>query len=226
MTQISKIEKRPDHEAEQIARSLQQGVLFVDAEGEVVWMDERTRSRIDGGLSKLHLPLTREAQRLTLDCFITTARVDLEGGSHELCVIQAAPAKQPSDTDVHSIIEAIGEVMAEPSWFTQPLTDKLKARLQADRPVRRISDLARLTARERDILVLVCEGRSDAEMGRILNLSQNTVRNHLASLFKKIGVNRRSAAVIWARERAITKHDVAALTKAVRSGRRSPSDIY
>jgi DNA-binding NarL/FixJ family response regulator len=29
------------------------------------------------------------------------------------------------------------------------------------------------------------------------------VRNHLASLYRKIGVNRRSAVVVWARERGI-----------------------
>jgi DNA-binding CsgD family transcriptional regulator len=98
--------------------------------------------------------------------------------------------------------------MAEASWFTQPLLDKLKARLQASQPARRSAELERLTAREREILALVCEGRTDAEMGRLLKLSQNTVRNHLASLFRKIGVNRRSAAVIWARERALTKHDL------------------
>jgi hypothetical protein len=37
-----------------------------------------------------------------------------------------------------------------------------------------------------------------------LHLSQNTIRNHVASLYRKIGVNRRSAAILWARERGIT----------------------
>jgi DNA-binding CsgD family transcriptional regulator len=57
------------------------------------------------------------------------------------------------------------------------------------------------------VLWLICEGRSDSEMSTMLHLSQNTVRNHIASLYRKIGVNRRSAAVIWARERAVTSHD-------------------
>ena len=41
-------------------------------------------------------------------------------------------------------------------------------------------------------------------MSDLLGLSENTVRNHIASLYRKIGVNRRTAAVIWARERGIT----------------------
>jgi hypothetical protein len=44
------------------------------------------------------------------------------------------------------------------------------------------------------------------------------VRNHVASLYRKIGVNRRSAAIIWARERAITSYEFAA--SGARSRRR------
>ena len=32
-------------------------------------------------------------------------------------------------------------------------------------------------------------------------MSRNTVRNHVASLYRKLGVNRRSALIVWARER-------------------------
>ena len=41
-------------------------------------------------------------------------------------------------------------------------------------------------------------------MSETLNLSKHTIRNHIASLYSKIGVNRRAAAVIWARERGFT----------------------
>jgi DNA-binding CsgD family transcriptional regulator len=44
-------------------------------------------------------------------------------------------------------------------------------------------------------------------MSESLKLSHNTIRNHLASLYRRIGVNRRPAAVIWTRERGITGKD-------------------
>jgi DNA-binding CsgD family transcriptional regulator len=34
----------------------------------------------------------------------------------------------------------------------------------------------------------------------------NTVRNHVATLYGKIGANRRSAAVVWGRERGVVAH--------------------
>ena len=66
-----------------------------------------------------------------------------------------------------------------------------------------IEEMKRHEAREREIVALICSGAGDAEISKELNLSPHTVRNHVASLYKKLGVNRRSAVVIWARERGI-----------------------
>jgi DNA-binding CsgD family transcriptional regulator len=60
-----------------------------------------------------------------------------------------------------------------------------------------------LTKREREIVTLICRGARDVEIGAELKLSPHTIRNHIASLYKKLGVNRRTAVVIWARERGI-----------------------
>jgi len=98
--------------------------------------------------------------------------------------------------------------MADSSWLTRMIVEKFNALRQGSRAPAQPSDLNALTGREREVLWLICEGRSDVEMSDSLGLSQNTVRNHIASLYRKIGVNRRSAAVIWARERGVTSRDV------------------
>jgi DNA-binding CsgD family transcriptional regulator len=61
--------------------------------------------------------------------------------------------------------------------------------------------VADLTPREREVLTLVCQGKSDPEIGAELKLARNTVRNHVASPYQKLGLNRRSALIAWARER-------------------------
>jgi DNA-binding CsgD family transcriptional regulator len=70
--------------------------------------------------------------------------------------------------------------------------------------------VADLTPREREVLTLVCQGKSDPEIATELKLARNTVRNHVASLYQKLGLNRRSALVVWARERGIGAEGVAA----------------
>ena len=52
-----------------------------------------------------------------------------------------------------------------------------------------------LTAREIDILHLVADGLSNAEIAERLVLSERTVHAHLRSSFDKLGVNTRTAAV-------------------------------
>lgn len=63
-----------------------------------------------------------------------------------------------------------------------------------------------LTPRERDVLELICKGLGETGIATSLKLSRNTVRNHVSTLYAKIGVNRRSAAVVWGRERGVVSY--------------------
>jgi DNA-binding CsgD family transcriptional regulator len=56
-------------------------------------------------------------------------------------------------------------------------------------------DLPRLTPREREILDLVAEGRTNAEIAERLWVSPVTVRKHLENVYAKLGVHTRTAAV-------------------------------
>jgi DNA-binding NarL/FixJ family response regulator len=93
--------------------------------------------------------------------------------------------------------------MADAAWFSRGVMDKLASLRKLSAPAAPSPRLEDLTKRERDILALICRGAGDAEIGTELKLSPHTVRNHVASLYRKLGVNRRSAVIIWARERGI-----------------------
>jgi DNA-binding NarL/FixJ family response regulator len=55
-----------------------------------------------------------------------------------------------------------------------------------------------LTARELEVLRLVADGLTDAEVGARLYISHRTVARHLYSVYQKLGVNSRTAAVAFA----------------------------
>ncbi len=57
-----------------------------------------------------------------------------------------------------------------------------------------------LTDRERELLELLAQGRSNAAIARVLFLSLKTVRNRVSTIFAKLGVHDRPAAIIAARD--------------------------
>lgn len=60
--------------------------------------------------------------------------------------------------------------------------------------------LPQLSEREREVLRLVAQGLTNAEIARRLFLSEKTVRNHVSAIFGKLDVNDRAAAVTRARD--------------------------
>ena len=59
---------------------------------------------------------------------------------------------------------------------------------------------AGLTAREVEVLRLVAQGLTDAQVGEQLVISRRTVNWHLTSIYSKLGVSSRSAATRFAIE--------------------------
>jgi DNA-binding NarL/FixJ family response regulator len=56
----------------------------------------------------------------------------------------------------------------------------------------------RLTARERDVLILIARGESSREIAEQLAISSRTVQAHTANLFAKLNVTSRTQAALWA----------------------------
>jgi len=53
-----------------------------------------------------------------------------------------------------------------------------------------------LSARQSEVVELIVRGLSNKEIARALNLAEGTVKIHVAALFRKLGVQRRSAVAM------------------------------
>ena len=90
----------------------------------------------------------------------------------------------------------------EPAW--ERFCSAVLGVLQPNRPGDDAS-FAALSDRERQVLALMAEGLSNAEIGERLNISEKTVRNHASNVFGKLGVWSRAQAIVFARERGFQR---------------------
>ncbi|RMD86354.1 MAG: DNA-binding response regulator [Candidatus Dadabacteria bacterium] len=77
-------------------------------------------------------------------------------------------------------------------------TSPVSARPQptAYQPVERERPRPNLTEREKEILRLVCDGLTNAEIAASLHVSRETVKSELKRIFRKIGVGNRTQAAV------------------------------
>ena len=61
-----------------------------------------------------------------------------------------------------------------------------------------VEELPSLTSREEDVLKLVAQGCSNKEICLSLNITEKTVKAHVSNIFRKIGVNSRTQATLYA----------------------------
>ncbi|MFD5432968.1 response regulator [Kitasatospora sp. NPDC127067] len=105
------------------------------------------------------------------------------------------------------LVGAVRTVASGQSMLDPATTRKLMESLRHHKENATDTALAGLTPREREILALVGEGRTNRQIGQELYLAEKTVKNHVSRLLAKLGVERRlQAAVIAAHAEPEQQH--------------------
>lgn len=169
------------------------------------WLDARTRRLVLAELGRhgtlrdfdvlLHM-----RDGTPLESQLSAAIVGIGDAPCVLGIVRDVAERKRAETE---LVAALDAVLKEPSWFSRKIVEKLA---QVRRP-RSDAELADLTAREREVLGLMCEGRADGEIAAALGVSRNTVRNHVAALYAKLDVHRRGEAIVWGRERGLIGYE-------------------
>ena len=135
------------------------------------------------------------------DCLASADTVVINDQACVLSVLQDITEQRHSEAELITAIEA---VMQDTSWFSRAVIEKLADLRQPRGSTASRAELGDLTAREPEALALICRGLSDAAIAAQLGVSRNTVRNQVSAIYRKIDLHRRSAVVVWARERGFT----------------------
>ncbi|MCC6480543.1 response regulator [Sphingorhabdus sp.] len=99
------------------------------------------------------------------------------------------------DADPETIIEAMETVLSGGKWFDTSVTEPA-LRYSIDKPSRTLRANDLLTKREAEIVELVCQGLRNREIAQRCDLAEGTVKIHLNSIFRKLGVTSRSELIV------------------------------
>ena len=160
-----------------------------DLAPDVVLMDVSMPGGIDGVATTREMVRRRPATRvvmLTSYAEDDTVLAALDAGASGYIL---------KDSDPDEVVKA---VLA--AWRGEaPLAPRAARAVLGARGRARAED--QLTGREQEVLDLVGEGLANKQIARRLGISEKTVKAHLTSIFQRIGVDSRTEAALWARNR-------------------------
>jgi len=137
---------------------------------------------------------------MSVPVLVLGTQEDVELVAHALAL--GALGYLPKTASPHMLYEAVLTVhhgcAVIPDVALGTLLHEIRGQMRAIEDSR--AQLARLTARERDVLRLLSNGQNRVEIARRLEISANTVRTHIRQLLMKLGVNSQLAAAARGRE--------------------------
>ncbi len=102
------------------------------------------------------------------------------------------------NSDIGEVQEAIRTVVDGGTYFSQELLFNLVGSLKSSSESRAASDEAELSERELEILLEICKGLSNQEIGDKLFISKRTVDKHRANILAKTGCKNTANLVVYA----------------------------
>jgi two-component system, NarL family, response regulator LiaR len=183
------LELEPDIQVIGEARDGQEGVMRAqELQPDVVLMD-LVMPRMDGveatAAIKQHQP---EAHVIVLTSFVDDDRVvpAIKAGATSYLLKDVAAA---------DLARAIRGARAGQAQLHPEVARRL---MQTVTTPRKIEAVAQLTDREREVLRLLAEGRSNKEIARSLVVSERTVKGHVSNILGKLGLQDRTQAALYA----------------------------
>jgi pimeloyl-ACP methyl ester carboxylesterase/DNA-binding CsgD family transcriptional regulator len=171
-------------------------------EAQIGWYNELLRRTSTGEAAARLLEARSTVEVSDLLGAITAPTLVIHSRDDEICPVTEARHLAAGIRDAQFVeLDSRNHILLEdePAWarFQEVVLDftGLPAPRGED------SAFAGLTAREREILVLISEGLANAAIGERLEISEKTVRNHISNLFDKLGVWSRAQAIVFARDR-------------------------
>jgi len=100
------------------------------------------------------------------------------------------------------LVQAVRSVASGQDWLSPRVANILVKAMRTydDRPA------TKLTSRELEVLTLMSQGHKNDDIAEALVITPSTVKNHVRHIFRKLGVDTRVEAVLYAIEHVLDRY--------------------
>jgi DNA-binding NarL/FixJ family response regulator len=175
-------------EAVALAARLDPDVILMDVRMPQLDGIAATRRILGSSYPAVHVPRILMLTTFDIDDYVYDA---LQAGASGFLLKDALPEE---------LVQGVRVVAAGDALLSPRVTRRLISQFAAQKPrsPRGAVELADLTEREREVLVLLAKGMSNTEIAGELFIAEQTVKTHVGKLLAKIGARDRVQAVIFA----------------------------
>jgi DNA-binding NarL/FixJ family response regulator len=99
------------------------------------------------------------------------------------------------DEEPAVLVDAVKAINSGKTWISPTAMEGLTDPVEEEKNKRKIEDL---TNRESEVLQLIAQGIDNHLIAKQLSIAEGTVKNHIVSIYEKLGFHSRAEAVTWA----------------------------
>ena len=165
-----------------------------------------TKENIDAVIMDLGLPLMNgieATKKITnikkgIKVVILTSHITEEEVTNSIKA--GARAYCSKDINPESLTNVVLSVINGALWFDSKVSEFVITALSSNKKVLNNDSINNynLTDREKDVIEYLCEGLTNSEISKLLDVSVNTIKVHVSSIIQKLGVEDRTQVVVKA----------------------------
>jgi two-component system nitrate/nitrite response regulator NarL len=101
----------------------------------------------------------------------------------------------PKSADPQILVHAVSLILKGEIFLPRSFLKPGSQISEPKSPIDRQSDPSKLTVRQQEVFLLMCQGLSNKEIARQLGLSESTIKTHVSAILRELGTNSRAKAI-------------------------------
>jgi DNA-binding NarL/FixJ family response regulator len=152
----------------------------------------------DYDMENLWPSITSYKQLNSKDCYFALCNVEPEMKIEEIAMSLGIQGIFYNNDPPDIISKGISSILDGDLWYSRKVLNKFVMDKKSSKTIKKDPTTSKLSKREKEVLRLIALGYTGKKISDELQISQHTIKTHTYNIYKKINVNNKLQATLWA----------------------------